>query len=110
MSGKASSGKNSLEDLARAVLGAAIFTSCYKDVDNTHTPYNKMDGTKLPAASGFNVENAALSYMSHGGTFSSPTMDDKVRAIELYIERNILNSDENTNRFLSTIVQKLNKE
>ena len=88
--------KTQLNDLVRRILGATLLICRKKDISD-NDKYNQYDGTYLPPASGFNIDHAMVTYMSTGGRFTNHI--NKIRAIELYIETQILATPEKVERF-----------
>lgn len=94
---------NQINKLARSMLGAFLLLDRQKDISKSLC-YEQYDGDTLPPSSGFNDFNRLVSYMSCGEDFKSKTMVDKVNAIEMYIEKNIVSDQSSMIKFLERYI------
>ena len=85
----------SVEALKNALLSLALSKLKNSDIDNNfNMMYAAYDGSKLPAFSGFNKENACFSYIISKEEFKkhpfyTKPMHDKLIAIDKYLEKNL---------------------
>ena len=83
----------SLDLLKNALLAHAIVKARSKDIDHNNMNYKSFDGKNLPMMSGCDMTNACFSYIINKedfrkGPWYSPFMEDKIDAIEKYLEIN----------------------
>lgn len=98
--------ENNIDTLARSMLGAFLLLDKQQDISKSLC-YDQYNGDSLPPPSGFNDFNRLLSYMSTGGDWESKPMIDKVKAIEMYIEKNILSDQTKMYEFLERYIEKI---
>lgn len=107
---------NSLEALKNGLLSYALLkTSDKDDVSSFNMNYKSYDGTKLPMFSGCSTSNACLSYIVDKDQFKksffyTKVMEDKITAIEKYLEKNF-DTDDKIKEFFDMFIEKMdNKE
>lgn len=97
-----------INKLARCMLGSFLLLDKQKDISKSLC-YDQYDGDTLPPPSGYNDFNRLVSYMSSGEDFESKVMIDKVNAIEMYIEKNILINQSSMIKFLERYLEIIKK-
>ena len=93
-----------INQLAKEVLGAAIYITRLNEVDKCQQAYSELKGSKLPDACNGDkgLVYGASSYMCIGS-------EARLQAIDDYISANILNSEENRILFLRKLVSNLTR-
>lgn len=104
------------DDLKNSVLGMALLLTQQHNIKNEYSNcpgyegrsrqsvnYDLYNGTSLPLGSGISPYHAGITYLSDGKQFRNAVIDKKLSAIKLFIDRNILDSEDNTNTFLYEI-------
>jgi len=104
----------SLEVLKNGLLSYALLkTSPEEDLKDFNMNYKSFDGNKLPMFSGYSTSNACLSYIIDKEDFKkslfyTPIMEDKIIAIEKYLEKNF-DSDKKVADFFDMFVELMDK-
>ena len=91
-----------IDELKNAMLSFALGRLRTDDIDDK-VAYSAYDGTKLPPMSGFDVQNACMTYIAKVPS-ESLIADQKTRAIQRYLRRN-LNSPEKVSDFFFSFVE-----
>jgi hypothetical protein len=97
-----------VETLKNALLTFALNTVSREDFDDMNMNYGSFDGSKLPMLSGATFNNALTSYIIdieeyRQGPFYTKIMEDKLMAINKYLE-NHFNNPEKVTTFLMTFI------
>ena len=97
-----------VELLKNALMTFALNILRSKDFDSISMKYSEFDGTKLPKMSGCDLNNALFSYIMskeklRNGPFYSKIMEDKITAIEKYLEYHF-DTYEKVENFLSEFI------
>ena len=95
-----------INKLARCMLGAFLLLDKQNDIGRSLC-YDQYNGDTLPPPSGYNDYNRLFSYMSTGGILETKPMIDKIKAIEMYIEKNILSDQTSMLEFLERYLDKI---
>jgi len=85
-----------LDKLKEILLTLALFQVYDENIDKNNRLYQLYDGTMLPSASGYSDLNALSTYISHGG--------DKSKAINMFMDKNILDSDDKLVKFIDALL------
>jgi hypothetical protein len=98
-----------VETVKNALLAFALNTVSREDFDDMNMNYGSFDGSKLPMLSGANLNNALTSYIIdigeyRQGPFYTKIMEDKLTAIDKYLERHF-DSPEKVATFLMSFVE-----
>ena len=91
-----------IDELKNAMLSFALGRLRTDDIDDK-VAYSAYDGTKLPPMSGFDVQNACMTYIAKVPS-ESLIADQKTRAIQRYLRRN-LDSPEKVSDFFFSFVE-----
>ena len=99
-----------IDQIKNGLLSYALLKTADKnDLKNFDMNYKNFDGTKLPMFSGYSTSNACLSYIIDKDEFRkcqfyTPTMEDKIVAIEKYLEKNF-DSDKKVEEFFNKFIE-----
>lgn len=96
-----------VDQLKNALLSFAFIKLC--PINNYNMNYDELDGTALPMFSGYNIENACFTYiMDQNNLLFSKFMQNKARAIDRYILKNI-NSEDRAFDYFSRFISEIYK-
>lgn len=104
-----------IDQIKNGLLSYALLKTADKDdLKNFDMNYKNYDGTKLPMFSGCDIRNACLSYIIDKDEFKkyqfyTPTMEDKIVAIEKYLEKNF-DSDKKVEEFFNKFIEQIEGE
>lgn len=103
-----------LEMLKNALLTFALSRVNSADFDDFNMNYASFDGSKLPSMAGCDVNNALCSYIIskedfQKGPFYSKHMENKITAIEKYLEKQF-DTDDKVEIFLSKFLDVCDKK
>jgi hypothetical protein len=101
-----------IDQIKNGLLSYALLKTANKDdLKNFDMNYKNFDGTRLPMFSGYSTSNACLSYIIDKDEFRkcqfyTPTMEDKIVAIEKYLEKNF-DSDKKVEEFFNKFIEQI---
>lgn len=98
-----------LESLKNSLLTFALLKLKQNDIDKWNMKYDSFNGSKLPMISGASLENACFSYILDIDRYKksflfTKNMEDKVIAIEKYLQNNF-DTNEKVVNFFNEFVQ-----
>lgn len=101
-----------IDQIKNGLLSYALLKTANKDdLKNFDMNYKNFDGTRLPMFSGYSTSNACLSYIIDKDEFKkcqfyTPIMEDKIVAIEKYLEKNF-DSDKKVEEFFNKFIEQI---
>lgn len=113
-----SSKNKHIEQLKNALLSYALLKTSngkeLRELKNFDMNYKNFDGTRLPMFSGCSTSNACFSYIIdkedfRKDLFYTPVMEDKIVAIEKYLEKNF-DSDKKIEEFFNKFIEQIDKK